>query len=201
MMNLNVRCEKFSALCLALALVVVLLSGCGGTAQTGTPADGPVRVGQTVTVGGCEIYLAGCDVDSYYGNTLDWDNMYVAVDLAISNHTTKPVKIGNYLGEIFCTEMDMVISENEAHKTMQKFYDYAMGQRLAIGSCDEVEILCVATGLVGESQIGEAYLLSGNSGYTMIWCEVSKDWKSMEIEYTLNGETVTFVVYPDDAIA
>lgn len=200
---LNLRWKRFSVLWLTMALVVMLLSGCGGTAQPGTPADGPVRVGQTVTVGGCQVQLRGYNtMATYIGNVSDWDNFPVMITTYIYNKTVQPIQIGDYpLDESMNRWMYSL-----ANKTEEQYRE-AFEQKVSgitetkqfVVTCDGEELDCFAIGVNANNQ-KENVLSFGDIGAFSVVCNLPKGWKKTEISYTVNGETVTFELSPVDLV-
>lgn len=211
MMNLNVRCKKFSALCLALALVVVLLSGCGGTAQTGTPADGPVRVGQTVTVGGCQIKLRGYVpmeqlTEGTFGGAMDPNrkNADIAIVGYIYNTAVESTQIADDTLDNFFSWVLQVRNqpEEEYQKSLkEKINTIPATMRRATVECAGEKLLCQTIG--ADMMLGQGMqVLQGKAiGVVLIHCNVPKGWNNLEITYTLNGETVTFELSAIDLVA
>lgn len=197
----NLRWKKISALCLVLALMLVLLSGCGGTAQTGTPADGPVRVGKTVTVGGCQVQLRGYSImAAYIGNVSDWENSPVMITTYVYNQTIQPIQVGDYLWDDslqgWLYSLGGKTEEQYQEAFDQKVNGITEAKQITV-TCGGEELDCFTVGVNANNQ-KQNVLSFGDMGMFALVCNLPKGWEKVEISYSLNGETVTFELSPLD---
>lgn len=198
---LNLRWKRFSVLWLTMALVVMLLSGCGGTAQPGTPADGPVRVGQTVTVGGCQVQLRGYNtMATYIGNVSDWDNSPVMITTYVYNKTVQPIQVGDYLWDDSLQRWLYSLGGKTEEQYWEAFDQKVNGiteAKQVTVTCDGKKLDCFTVGVNSNNQKENVLSFGDMGGFTIV-CNLPKGWETVEVTYTVSGETATFELSPLD---
>lgn len=210
-------CSGFLRRLGALALCAVLLGalgGCGSAARpgggTGCPLPGDpgdlgdaveekseYTIGETASVGGCRVRLWGYSKASIYpGQLPDWSNHYFWVGILVRNDGEQPIQIGNFnaqdsrkwfedLGQSSCTE-------EQIHAKMAELWQSAARNQVT-ALCGGNQQLCLAVGQSVPNQLSKV-LNPGETGAVSVLCELPKNWDTLELTYSLNGEQVKFKV-------
>lgn len=161
------------------------------------------RPGEIDSVGGCPVRLQGYSYAMLANLTKVWRRNYILATAVVSNHTREPIRLGDF--EYFGFRADLAVWNPLDPATAEaEFHAYFLqksGQSpSAKAFCDGKEVPAVTAGVRGVMLSMSNLLPAGEAGCVVFCCEVPSGWEKLKIVYTLNGDTISFVLNPMDAV-
>lgn len=154
-------------------------------------------------MGGCPVRLQGYSYAMLANLTKVWRRNYILATAVVSNHTREPIRLGDF--EYFGFRADLAVWNPLDPATAEaEFHAYFLqksGQSpSAKAFCDGKEVPAVTAGVRGVMLSMSNLLPAGEAGCVVFCCEVPSGWEKLKIVYTLNGDTISFVLNPMDAV-